>query len=322
MEQSTLLVVGKPGAPHLGPLSRLSHDATILIGIDGSLLAEAGPKAEVILCDLAYGRQLESLWSRMTAVRWIHSVAAGVDHLLFPALVESDVVLTNGRGAFKRSLAEFVMAGALHFAKDFPRLERQRSASSWQPYDMEELHGRTLGIVGLGEIGRATARLAQAFGMRVLAVRRHAEKSAGDSRIDEILPRERLADLMSRSDYVVVALPLTSETRGMIDASAIGAMKSTAVLINVGRGPVVVEKDLIAALSNRRIRGAALDVFDTEPLPAGHPFYGLDNVLLSPHTADHVAGWLENAVEIFLANFDRYRRGEPMTNVVDKRSGY
>jgi phosphoglycerate dehydrogenase-like enzyme len=322
MRQITLLVIGKSGAPHLSLLARLPRGTTISFEIDDARIAAAGPNSEVVLCDLAYGSQLESCWSHMTAARWLHSVAAGVDHLLFPAIVESDVVLTNGRGAYKRSLAEFVMAGALHFAKDLPRLERQKRQHAWQTYEMEMLQGRVMGIVGYGKIGQATAMLAKAFGMRVLALRRHAEKSASDALVDEIVPRERLADLMATSDYVVVATPLTEETRGLIDAAAIGLMKPISVLINVGRGPIVVEDALVSALRDRRIRGAVLDVFDTEPLPSGHPLCDLDNVLLSPHTADHVAGWLEGGVEIFLTNFQRYLNGEPLINVVDKRLGY
>jgi phosphoglycerate dehydrogenase-like enzyme len=322
MKPLRLLVLAKPGTPHLSRLARLPRGVEVVTGADEALLVEAGPQAEVILCDLAYGRQLESLWPRLTAARWIHSVAAGVDHVLFPALIESDVVLTNGRGAFKRSLAEFAIASALYFAKDLPRLERQRRARAWQVYDMQELHGTTLGIVGYGEIGRATAALARAFGMRILALRRHAQRGAGDGLVDELLPRQHLAELLARSDYVLVAAPLTPETRGLVDAAALAAMKPTAVLINVGRGPVVVEEALLSALRERRIRGAALDVFETEPLPAEHPLWDLENVLLSPHTADHVSGWLEGAVDVFVQNVERYRCGEPLANVVDKRLGY
>jgi phosphoglycerate dehydrogenase-like enzyme len=137
-----------------------------------------------------------------------------------------------------------------------------------------------------------------------------------------VLPVERLGELMSRVDDVVVAAPLTPDTRGLVDARALSALKDTSILVNVGRGPVVDEAALLEALEQRRIRGAALDVFETEPLPDGHPFWRLPNVLLSPHSADHVPGWIEDGTRVFLRNLDRFRRGETLRNVVDKTRGY
>jgi phosphoglycerate dehydrogenase-like enzyme len=322
MADTTLLVVGKPDTPHLRLLERLPREASVSFAQDAALVGEIGARAEVVFCDIAQGGQLRPVWSELRRLRWVHSISAGVDHLLFPELVTSEVVLTNGRGAFKRALAEFVIAAALYFAKDVPRLKRQQHERLWQMYDMEELHGKTLGIVGYGEIGRATAALAKALGMRVLALRRRPERMADDPLVDEVVRRENLKDLMARSDYVLVSAALTTDTRGMVGAAEIQAMPPSAVLINVGRGPVVVESALVEALAAGRIRGAALDVFDVEPLPAEHPFYRLKNVLLSPHTADHVAGWLEQAVEVFLANFGRFTAGETLVNVVDKHAGY
>jgi phosphoglycerate dehydrogenase-like enzyme len=158
--------------------------------------------------------------------------------------------------------------------------------------------------------------------MNVISVRRRPEANAGDPLVDEVLPLERRLELMRRSDYVVVATPLTPETRGLVGAAEIAAMRQGAVLVNVGRGPCVDEAALVRALETGAIRGAALDVFDEEPLPAGHPFYRLDNVLLSPHCADHVPGWLDDAMALFLENLERFRKGEPLANVVDKRAGY
>ncbi len=322
MERETILVLGRADSPHLRALERLPGDVLVHFAADDPLMSRLAPAAEVVFCDFPYARALASHFGEMRALRWIHSLAAGVDHLLFPALVESDVVLTNGRGAYSRALAEFAIAGALHFAKDVPRLQRQQRAAAWTPYDMEELAGKTLGIVGYGEIGRATAALAKAFGMRVLALRRRPERSTGDSNVDEVLSAERLRELLGRSDYVVVAAPLTPQTRGLVGKAELAALKPTAVLINVGRGPIVDEAALVEALEAGRIRGAALDVFEVEPLPAASPLYRLDNVLVSPHTADHVAGWLEKAVRVFVENVERRRRGEPLANVVDKRAGY
>jgi phosphoglycerate dehydrogenase-like enzyme len=322
MSTRSVLVLGDPASKHLRLLERLPAEAAVRFARDEAEAREGAAAAEIVLCDCLKGRELPSIFPLLGRLRWLHSVAAGVDHLLFPELVASEVTLTNGRGAFKQALAEFALAAALHFAKDIPRLQRNQRQARWEPYDMEMLRGRTLGIVGYGEIGRATAALAKAFGMHVLALRRRPDKLEADVLVDELMTRQQLAELLARSDYVVISAPLTPETRGMIDARALAALRPSAVLINVGRGPIVVEESLVAALSQGRLRGAALDVFATEPLPADHAFYKLDNVLLSPHTADHVDGWLERAVEVFLENCARYLRGQSLLSVVDKRAGY
>jgi phosphoglycerate dehydrogenase-like enzyme len=180
-----------------------------------------------------------------------------------------------------------------------------------------------VGIVGYGDIGRAVATRVRALGMRVLGVKRHGPPARNDDPLAErIYGPEGLIEMISRSDYVVVAAPLTPETMGLIGEPEIAAMKPDAVLINVGRGPVIEEAALVKALSEKRIKGAALDVFDTEPLPEGHPFYKLENVLLSPHCADHTPDWLDQAMRFFLAQFERFRKGEPLRNVVDKKLGY
>ncbi|MFI4946854.1 MAG: NAD(P)-dependent oxidoreductase, partial [Burkholderiales bacterium] len=182
--------------------------------------------------------------------------------------------------------------------------------------------GRPLGPAGSGHRGGAPAPGPHHMGMKVVALRRRPELSSTDPWVSETLPASELVALMRRSDDVVVATPLTDDTRGLVGKSAIDAMKPAAVLVNVGRGPCVDEAALLPALRERRIRGAALDVFETEPLPAGHPFYALDNVLVSPHCADNTPGWLEAAMRAFVANLGRFRRGERLESVVDKASGY
>jgi len=269
-----------------------------------------------------YAPLLRALWPQLARVQWVHSLWAGLEATLFPELVASPVVLTNGKGVFARSLAEFALTGMLYFAKNVTRMKAQQAAARWEFFDVEELHGRTLGIVGYGSIGRATAALARAFGMRILALRRHPERSMGDALIDRAYGQNELNALLSASDYVLAAAPLTPETRGLIGEAAFAAMKRSAVFLNLGRGPVVDEDALIRALKEKRIRGAVLDVFSQEPLPAGHPLWGLDNVLLSPHTADHTATWLNEAMQMFLDNYTRFAADEPLLNVADKRLGY
>jgi phosphoglycerate dehydrogenase-like enzyme len=317
-----VLVLSNPSAPHLRVLHPLEPAAAFTIGNDPAQIAEAAPRADAILNGLFTGDLLRVAFPLAKNVRWVHTLSAGVEPILFPELIHSPVPLTNGRGVFARPLGEFAIAAALFFAKDLRRLVHNQETGHWQQFDIEELHGRTLGIVGYGEIGRAAAERAKPFGMRVIAIRRSPERSNADPILDAAYPPSALHDLLRESDYVLVAAPNTPETRGMIGEAEFEVMKPNAVIINVGRGPVIVERALIRALAARRIRGAALDVFDEEPLPSGHPLWNLPNVLISPHSADHTVGWLERAMAVFVRNFDRFIKGEPLENVVDKHAGY
>ena len=198
---------------------------------------------------------------------------------------------------------------------------RNQTNGIWEAFDVQPIAGRTVGIIGYGDIGRAVAARVQSLGMKVLAVKRHAGPSV-DPLVQRIYNPSQRLEMLPICDYIVVAAPLTEETRGMIGEPELAAMKSTAVLINIGRGPVIDEGALVKALSNGRIKGAALDVFDREPLPEGHPFYKLENVLLSPHCADHTPDWLEEAMLFFISQFRRFRKGESLLNVVEKKLGY
>jgi phosphoglycerate dehydrogenase-like enzyme len=257
------------------------------------------------------------------AVRWVHSRSAGLERTLFPELIASDVIMTNGSGVFSPSLGEFALGAILYFAKDFRRMIRSQMAGVWEPFDVLPIAGQTVGIVGYGDIGRAVAVRVRAMGMKILAVKRHVPaKSNPDPLADQIYGPDHLIEMLSRCDYIVVATPLNAETHGLIGEAEFAAMQASAVIINVGRGPVIDERAMIKALSHHKIKGAALDVFDEEPLPKGHPLYKLENVLLSPHCADHTPDWLDNAMRFFIAQFERFRRGEPLLNVVDKKLGY
>ncbi|MCX6622669.1 MAG: D-2-hydroxyacid dehydrogenase, partial [Acidobacteria bacterium] len=188
--------------------------------------------------------------------------------------------------------------------------------------EVEWVRGKTLGIVGYGAIGRAIVDRLHPFGMHILALRRDLAKAAEDPRIDQVYPPQALHQMLPQCDYLVVATPLTPETLGMIGEKELALLPPHAVLINVGRGAVIDEPALIATLEQQRIQGAVLDVFSEEPLPAGHPFYRLKNVLLSPHVADHTPEWADLAMEFFLKNFERYQQGLPLENMVDKDRGY
>lgn len=267
--------------------------------------------ADAILLAPRFGSVLVDHWREMENVRWIHSLGAGVETLPFDLLSSRDVVVTNARGLYADALAEFVIAAMLYFAKDLRRLAVQQTARQWTPFIVDRLEGKTLGIIGYGSIGEAIGRRATALGMEIITIRRRQD--FGDPTID---------DVMADCDFIALSVPLTPSTHGIINAARLAKMRSNAVLINVSRGTVVDEIALIDALAEKRIRGAALDVFATEPLPPEHRFWTLDNVLLSPHSADHTADAHDRAMHFFLENLARFQRGESLENVVDKKEQY
>jgi phosphoglycerate dehydrogenase-like enzyme len=323
MPHHTLLVLGNPADPVLGMLDRLPDDTRIAAGNSKEAFVPAAPEADAILLWDGGRELLREVWSMAPQLRWVHCRFAGVESILFDELVASPVLLTNARGVFSGPLAEFAIGAILFFAKDFRRLIRNQAAGRWERFDIQEVSGRTLGLVGYGDIGRAVAARARALGMRVgVTVRRRVDLCRGDPLVDAVFSADERRELIAMSDYLVVAAPLTAESRALIGEPELRAMRPDAVLINVGRGAVVGEAALIRALEQGRIRGAALDVFEREPLPPGHPFYRLDNVLLSPHCADHTPDWRQRSMEVFLDNFERFRTGAPLRNLVDKAAGY
>ena len=319
MTHSPILVLATPDDSALSVLQPPPAGERFVVGWQPQELLPAAPEAEIIVSCSASGTQLEPLFRAAPKLRWVHSLSAGLDTLLFPALVESPVVLTNARGVYSASLGEWVMASVLFFAKEMRRLVESQERGIWDIYEPRWVRGTTMGIVGYGDIGRACATLGRAFGMNVLAVRRKPEP---DPLCDEVLGLDRIRDVMARSDYVVVILPLTPQTRHLVGAAEIAAMKRDAVFVNIGRGPAVDEAALVEALRAGRIRGAALDVFEKEPLPDGHPLYSLKNVFLSAHCADRVPTWRTDSMRVFVENLARYRAGQPLLNVIDKSRGY
>jgi len=321
--KNTILVLADPNEPQFAVLENLRAEANIITGNSVEAFRPAARDATVILNWSGSLALLRAVFGMCPNARWVHSRSAGVESTLFPELIERPVPLTNGSGVFSPALAEFVLGAILYFAKDFRRMIRNQMAGVWEAFDVMPISGQTVGIVGYGDIGRAVAASVRPLGMAVLAVKRHVGPSHGaDPLVEQMYSSDHRIEMIPRCDYVVAAAPLTPETRGMIAEPEFAAMKPTAVVINVGRGPVIDETALVGALSNRRIKGAALDVFDHEPLPQGHPFYKLENVLLSPHCADHTPDWLDNAMQFFIGQFKRYRKGEPLLNVVDKKLGY
>jgi phosphoglycerate dehydrogenase-like enzyme len=322
MSYDTLFVLADPSEPQLAALQQLA-DLTTVIGKSVDVFASRAAQATVLFNWSGSLELFKQVFGMCSNLRWVHSRSVGLERVLFSELIESPVPLTNGVGVFSAALGEFALAAMLHFAKDFPRLIRAQRAGVWEEFDVLLLAGHTVGIVGYGDIGRAVASRARAMGMTVLGLKRRVSTAdVKDSFVEQIYSPEQRRVMIARCDYLVVAAPLTAETRGMIGEAEFAAMKPTAVVINVGRGPIIEEAALIRALSTGQIKGAALDVFDREPLPAGHPFYKLENVLLSPHCADHTPDWIDNAMRFFIEQFRRFQNGESLVNVVDKKLGY
>jgi phosphoglycerate dehydrogenase-like enzyme len=316
----TILVTADPAETYLKPLERLPSDTHVVITNDSNRLREVAPEADILLNgDFRDPAPFLNTFPLAKKARWIHVLSAGVEKSLSQAIIESPVPMSNGRDLFSKPLAEWVIGSMIYFAYDFPRLIRNQQAHKWEPFDREPLFGQTLGIIGLGGIGQALAARVRPFGMRILTTRRVPKP---DPLVDAVFAPEQINEMLAECDFIAVCVPQTKETTGMIGAGQFNAMKKSAVIINVGRGPVIDEAAMLDALKAHRIRGAALDVFDAEPLAAGHPFWDLDNLLISPHTADRTKDLREVAVYFFVENFERFIKGEPLQNVVNKHAGY
>jgi phosphoglycerate dehydrogenase-like enzyme len=263
---------------------------------------------------------LPAAWAQAARLRWIQSASAGVDSLLFPALVTSDVEVTNARGVFDEPIAEWVIAAMLAFATGLHASILDQQRREWTSgRTTERLDGARLVVVGPGPIGRATGSRALALGMSVALVGREPRRH---ETFGDVVGVDRLHDALADADHVLDALPLTEATRGLFDAAAFAAMPARARFYNVGRGGTVDEAALIEALRTGGIAGAALDVFATEPLPADSPLWAMPNVIVSPHVSGDVAGWEEQVVAIFVENARRFAAGEPLQNLVDKGAGH
>jgi D-2-hydroxyacid dehydrogenase (NADP+) len=275
--------------------------------------------------DVLYTHQIPAdAVAAASKLKWVQTFGAGVEWLLSPEVRRrEDLVITNASGIHAQPIAEHVFGFVLMFAHQLHRAVRQQLAHDWNGASLRPgvttLSGATLGIVGLGAIGRRIAELGSAFGMRVIALKRTPSRASG---VDRVYGTDQLPAFLKQAEYVVNTLPLTEQTRGFFGAGEFAAMRSDGVFINIGRGATVQTDALVEALKSERIAGAALDVTDPEPLPPDHALWALDNVILTPHFAGFHPGYVQRASAIFLENLARYIAGEPLTNVVDKRAGY
>jgi phosphoglycerate dehydrogenase-like enzyme len=302
----------------------------VSLSVEG-LADERFDDIEVLLHGWLSADAFDRLLARAPRLSWVHSASAGVERALTPAARERGVVITNARGVFSRPIAEYVLMMMLAVSRRLPGLLELQRERTWQPLEGRELRDMTVGIVGLGSIGRAVGALATAFGCRVVATRRRPDESSspggdelsfGEAMLERVGGPETLPALLAESDFVVLATPLTPDTENMIDADTLAGMKPGAWLINVARGRLIDEHALLRALRDGPIGGAILDTFRDEPLPESSPFYDLPNVIVTPHTSWSSARVLDRSVELFCDNLRRYAAGESLLNVVDPRQGY
>jgi phosphoglycerate dehydrogenase-like enzyme len=286
-------------------------------------LSDAPPEAvdvDALLIWNVRSRWVREHWSEFTRLRWIHAGTAGVERVLFPELAASDVILTNSRYIFDQALAEYTIGLICALSKDLYTTFRHQTEHRWVQRETETLAGKTVVMVGVGPIARSIARMAKAMGMPVRGIGRSAR--SGDADFGDVDGPSALRAAFAAADYVVMVLPSTPQTVRMVDSGAIGALKPTARLVNVGRGSTLDQDALCTALRDGRIAGAALDVMSPEPLPADSPLWDVPNLIISPHmSGDHTGSQREIAV-LFERNLERFQRGEPLLNVVDKRLGY
>ena len=302
--------------PRLSEIEELAE--VRLTKADG--LADALDGADVLYQWHSFSPALRENWDAASSLRWVHVSAAGVSQLLFDDLIRSNVVYTNSRGVLSRAIAEFALGFVLDMAKDAQGSFRLQQQQRWQHRVTRKVQGQRALVVGTGSIGREIARLFRAVGMEISGAGRTSR--AGDGDFERIHSSQDLAGIVHDYDYLVLAAPLTSETKGLVNAEVLSAMKPSAHLVNVGRGELVHTDALTEALASRSIAGAALDVVHPEPLPAGHPLWSMENLIITPHMSGDTEDHIDDLGLLFVDNLTRYRAGEPLQNVVDKELGF
>ncbi|MFB7456556.1 MULTISPECIES: D-2-hydroxyacid dehydrogenase [unclassified Streptomyces] len=311
MSVPVLLVLDADPPPRLG---RLTGRARI-VRTDAAGLAARLPEADVLLVwDFASTAVRDAWPGEGPRPRWVHTASAGVDHLMCPELAASPAVVTNARGVFDEPIAEYVAALVLALAKDLPRTLDLQREGRWRHRESQRVAGTRACVVGSGPIGRAIARTLGALGVRAAVVGRAARAGVHGP--------EDLDRLVARADWVIAAAPLTEETRGMFDARRFGLMQPSARFVNVGRGQLVDEEALVRALTDRWIAGAALDVFQDEPLTPDSPLWRVPGLVVSPHMSGDTVGWRDELSAQFVELYGRWEAGEPLPNIVDKQRGY
>ena len=270
----------------------------------------------------------DRILARAPRLMWVHSATAGVERVLTPTALERGLAITNARGVFSDPIAEYVLMWILAVSRRLPMLLELQRERTWQPLEGREMADVTVGVVGLGSIGRRVAELALDMGARVVATRRNPDMTGPDGAPDELtalidmLPADGLPQLMAESDFVVLALPLTPQTTDLVNTDLLSHAKQGSWIINIARGALVDDRALVRAVREGRIGGAVLDAFREEPLPADSELYATHNVIVTPHTSWSSGRVLDRSIELFCENLGRFSRGEPLANLVDPNAGY
>jgi len=319
-EDITLVIHGVESAEEIPGIDRIKENTRIHCAPDLASLQHHLPEADVLLGWNFRATELQQAWPLAGRLRWIQWGGAGVDAVLFPELVASEVLLTNARGVFDRAMAEYTLALILAFGKEFSETYTAQREHRWS-YRLTELAaGRSVLVVGVGSIGREIARMLKRMDFVVSGVGRSARDADPD--FGDIHGASDLSRCLPEADYVVLITPLTPKTHSLFGTAQFSAMKPSARFINLGRGELVDEGALLEALQGGQIAGAGLDVFCTEPLPADSPFWDLDNVIVSPHMSGDYRGHQEAMADVFLENFERFRDGRELLNLIDKSLGF
>jgi phosphoglycerate dehydrogenase-like enzyme len=316
MERPTVVAVVAPGERPPDAFERIADVADLAVADSHEGLVAALRTAEVLFAWDFRTTLIARAWPEARRLRWIHTGSIGVDAVMVPEVASSDVVVSNTRGVFEDPIAEYVLAMLLFFAKDVRETLRRQARHEWSHRETALLRDQRVVICGAGQVARAIARLLGAVGVRFDVVARSAR--TGDPDLGAVHAAGSLPELLPRADHLVVALPLTPETHGFVDRARLRQLKRGAHVVNIGRGPIVDEVALIDALASGHVAGAALDVFQQEPLPPDHPFWDLETVVVSPHMSGDAVGWTERVVDRFLANLARFTAGEPLRDVVEE----
>ena len=297
--------------------ARFPDDRVLAIGDEKGLAAAAD--AEVAFSG-NNPRRVRQLLDATPKLRWYHTVSAGVENMPLPELAQRGIVLTNNSGSYDIQIAEHLLAFVFAASRQLHRYRDSQRMSEWKDQPHQELRDATIVVYGMGSIGGEIGRLASAVGMRVIGVRRTAGRP--EPGVERVVAADRLADVVGEADYLAIAAPLTPATRGAISREVISRMKPTAWILNIARGAIVDEPAMVEALQAKRIGGAALDVFTTEPLPKESPLWTLENVIVTPHNSGSSPRAGERTLALFAENLRRYKSGETLINRVDYEAGY
>jgi len=312
-----ILLYGRDSASWVSRLQEAAPGITL-----ETASSETEAVSKITDADAYFGTITPAMLDAARNLRWIQTPMAGLERYFFPALIEHPVVVTNMRGIFHDMIPDHVMGYILCFARDIHTSIRRQLERQWTPHELKVVHlpGATLGIMGLGGIGYGVAQRAAPHGMRIIAVDPRRENKPPE--VAELWKADRLDDMLAQADFVAVCAPETPETRSLFNASKFARMKPSAFFINVGRGRVVQLDPLVDALRRKQIAGAALDVFEQEPLPSDHPLWAMNNVIITPHSAGFSAHGHDRRVDVLAENLRRFTGGQALNNVVDKASGY